>query len=121
MLTSIRRYYSNTFTDRIKQDAMNLFLGMYQPQPIQCITALNEFHLEQKTYRELSTQQDNPKSKLKNEGKYFKSERERCIAYMESTCRLTFLFLLSSFKLVSLPSPRFPSILKHPTKSFSML
>merc|ERR1711865_437124 len=77
VLTSIRRYYSNTFTDRIKQDAMNLFLGMYQPQPIQCITALNEFHLEQKTYRELSTQQDNPKSKLKNEGKYSKANGER--------------------------------------------
>ena len=75
VLTSIRRYYSNTFTDRIKQDAMNLFLGMYQPQPIQCITALNEFHLEQKTYRELSTQQEHPKSKLKNEGKYSKRRR----------------------------------------------
>ena len=27
-------------------------------------------------------------------GKYFKAKRERCIAYMESICRLTFLFLL---------------------------
>ena len=31
LLTSIRRYYSNTFTDRLKQDAMNLFLGYYVP------------------------------------------------------------------------------------------
>ena len=31
LLTSIRRYYSNTFTDRLKQDAMNLFLGYYIP------------------------------------------------------------------------------------------
>ena len=30
-LTSIRRYYSNTFTDRLKQDAMNLFLGNFIP------------------------------------------------------------------------------------------
>ena len=34
-------------------------------------------------------------------GEYFKSERERCIAYMEKHCRLTFLFLLSSFKPVA--------------------
>lgn len=27
LLTSVRRYYSNAFTDRAKQDAMNLFLG----------------------------------------------------------------------------------------------
>jgi hypothetical protein len=31
LLTSIRRYYSNAFTDRLKQDAMNLFLGYYAP------------------------------------------------------------------------------------------
>ena len=30
-LTSIKRYYSNSFTDRVKQDAMNLFLGYFQP------------------------------------------------------------------------------------------
>ena len=30
-LTSVRRYYSNTFTDRMKQDAMNLFLGYFVP------------------------------------------------------------------------------------------
>lgn len=29
---SIRRYYSNTITDGEKQDAMNLFLGHFQPQ-----------------------------------------------------------------------------------------
>ena len=34
------------------------------------------------------------------DGKYL-SERERCIAYMEKHCRLTFLFLLSSFKPVA--------------------
>ena len=32
LLTSIRRYYSNAFTDRLKQDAMNLFLGHYIPK-----------------------------------------------------------------------------------------
>ena len=31
LLTSIKRYYSNAFTDRVKQDAMNLFLGYYIP------------------------------------------------------------------------------------------
>lgn len=31
LLTSIRRYYSNAFTDRLKQDAINIFLGNYAP------------------------------------------------------------------------------------------
>lgn len=31
LLTSIKRYYSNAFTDRVKQDAMNLFLGYFVP------------------------------------------------------------------------------------------
>jgi hypothetical protein len=31
-LKSIRRYYSNTITDGEKQDAMNLFLGHFQPE-----------------------------------------------------------------------------------------
>ncbi|XP_078447268.1 phosphoinositide phosphatase family protein isoform X2 [Wolffia australiana] len=31
-LKSIKRYYSNTYTDGEKQDAMNLFLGYFQPQ-----------------------------------------------------------------------------------------
>lgn len=31
LLTSIKRYYSNAFTDRLKQDAMNLFLGYFIP------------------------------------------------------------------------------------------
>ena len=32
VLTSIRRFYSNTITDAEKQDAMNLFLGNFVPQ-----------------------------------------------------------------------------------------
>jgi hypothetical protein len=31
LLTSIKRYYSNAFTDMVKQDAMNVFLGFYVP------------------------------------------------------------------------------------------
>ncbi|XP_030468029.2 phosphatidylinositol-3-phosphatase SAC1 [Syzygium oleosum] len=31
-LKSIKRYYSNTYTDSEKQDAINLFLGYFQPQ-----------------------------------------------------------------------------------------
>jgi len=31
LLTSIRRYYSNTFTDQLRQAGMNLFLGHYIP------------------------------------------------------------------------------------------
>ena len=31
LLTSIKRYYSNAFTDNLKQDAMNVFLGCYEP------------------------------------------------------------------------------------------
>lgn len=30
-LISIKRYYSNAFTDRAKQDAMNIFLGYFVP------------------------------------------------------------------------------------------
>ena len=32
-LTSLRRYYNNTYTDAEKQDALNLFLGNYIPVP----------------------------------------------------------------------------------------
>ncbi|GBG59739.1 hypothetical protein CBR_g54842 [Chara braunii] len=32
LLKSIRRYYSNTYTDAEKQDAINLFLGHFRPQ-----------------------------------------------------------------------------------------
>ncbi|KAL3684409.1 hypothetical protein R1sor_002431 [Riccia sorocarpa] len=32
LLKSIKRYYSNTYTDGEKQDAINLFLGRFQPQ-----------------------------------------------------------------------------------------
>ena len=32
-MTSIRRFYNNTYNDESKQDAINLFLGNYQPQP----------------------------------------------------------------------------------------
>lgn len=31
LMTSIRRFYSNTYTDAEKQDAMNLFLGNFIP------------------------------------------------------------------------------------------
>jgi Phosphoinositide polyphosphatase (Sac family) len=31
-LTSIKRYYSNTFMDQDRQNAINLFLGIYQPK-----------------------------------------------------------------------------------------
>lgn len=31
LLTSIKRYYSNAFTDRVKQDSINLFLGHFIP------------------------------------------------------------------------------------------
>ena len=31
LLTSIRRYYSNSFTDTAKQDAINIFLGHFVP------------------------------------------------------------------------------------------
>lgn len=32
LLTSIRRYYSNSFTDNFKQDAINIFLGHFVPK-----------------------------------------------------------------------------------------
>lgn len=32
LMTSIRRFYSNAYTDAEKQDAINLFLGNFVPQ-----------------------------------------------------------------------------------------
>lgn len=32
LLRSIRRHYNNSFTDGLKQDSLNLFLGLYEPQ-----------------------------------------------------------------------------------------
>lgn len=34
LLTSIKRYYSNAFTDMVKQDAMNIFLGCFVPNEV---------------------------------------------------------------------------------------
>lgn len=47
LLTSIRRYYSNAFTDRLKQDAMNLFLGYYVPSrhTVPLWELENDYHL----------------------------------------------------------------------------
>ena len=47
LLTSIRRYCSNAFTDRLKQDSMNLFLGHYIPNqhPIPLWEMENDFYL----------------------------------------------------------------------------
>lgn len=33
LLTSVRRFYSNAYADADKQDALNLFLGVFRPQP----------------------------------------------------------------------------------------
>ena len=33
LMTTLRRFYSNTYTDAEKQDAMNLFLGHFIPRP----------------------------------------------------------------------------------------
>ena len=53
LLTSIKRYYSNAFTDRVKQDAINLFLGHFVP--IQSKTSLweleSDYHLHNKNLR----------------------------------------------------------------------
>lgn len=40
ILTSLQRYYSNSFTDSIKQASMNLFLGLWRPK-----THADDFHL----------------------------------------------------------------------------
>jgi len=47
LLTSIRRYYSNAFTDRLKQDAMNIFLGHYIPRrhPVPLWDLENDYYL----------------------------------------------------------------------------
>lgn len=32
MVTAVKRHLANNFTDPLKQNAMNLFLGMFDPQ-----------------------------------------------------------------------------------------
>ena len=49
VITSIRRYYSNSFTDRVKQDAMNLFLGKFQPLSIHQEIEELEFVMKSRT------------------------------------------------------------------------
>ncbi|KAH9137284.1 hypothetical protein LEN26_005804 [Aphanomyces euteiches] len=56
LLTSIRRYYSNAFTDNLKQDAINLFLGNYIPSPttsplwlLESDYYLHNFHVQRGT------------------------------------------------------------------------
>ena len=51
------------------------------------------------------------------DGKYL-SERERCIAYMEKHCRLTFLFLLLLSNLFHCLLSRISSISKTPKQVF---
>ena len=52
-MTSIKRYYSNAFTDNVKQDAMNIFLGYYIPSEFNL--ALwdfdSDYHLHNKALR----------------------------------------------------------------------
>lgn len=47
LLTSIKRYYSNAFTDQLRQAGMNLFLGHYIPmrEPIQLWDMDNDYYL----------------------------------------------------------------------------
>jgi len=42
ILTTVRRYYNNAFTDRFKQDAMNLFLGKWLFIAVSCHDVLLE-------------------------------------------------------------------------------
>ena len=53
LLTSIKRYYSNAFTDTVKQDAMNVFLGCFVPcdsrTPLWDLE--NDYYLHNKSFR----------------------------------------------------------------------
>lgn len=55
MIESIKRYYSNSFTDAEKQDAMNLFLGVYVPRtdhpPLWELTT--DFYLHNNPYNQV--------------------------------------------------------------------
>ena len=53
LLTSIKRYYSNSFTDRVKQDAINLFLGNFVPMNsrVSLWELDSDYHLHNKTLR----------------------------------------------------------------------
>jgi hypothetical protein len=52
-LTSIKRYYSNAFTDNVKQDAMNIFLGYYIPSEFNLALwdFYSDYHLHNKALR----------------------------------------------------------------------
>jgi hypothetical protein len=53
LLTSIKRYYSNAFTDRVKQDAINLFLGHFVPTQsrVSLWELESDYHLHNKQLR----------------------------------------------------------------------
>lgn len=53
LLTSIKRYYSNAFTDNVKQDAMNVFLGCYVPseESVPLWDLESDFNLHNKSLR----------------------------------------------------------------------
>ncbi len=65
VLTSIRRYYSNSFTDRTKQDAMNLFLGMFQPMRIRQELDTLEREMESRTYKDRAEMEAMRREKMK--------------------------------------------------------
>lgn len=63
LLTSIRRYCSNAFTDRLKQDSMNLFLGHYIPSrhPIPLWEMENDYYLHNSHVQSGATSLENSK------------------------------------------------------------
>ena len=76
LLTSIKRYYSNSFTDRVKQDAINLFLGHFIPSQsrVSLWELDSDYHLHNKTLRPPLAYADELLCNLK--GNYFIQERQ---------------------------------------------
>jgi hypothetical protein len=50
MWTTIKRFYSNAFTDFEKQNSINLFLGVFQPslEPVDLWDLETDYHLHMK-------------------------------------------------------------------------
>jgi hypothetical protein len=110
-MKSIRRYYSNTITDGEKQDAMNLFLGHFQPQEGK--PALwdleSDYYLHVGGRGEESVTEDAKKLIKKTSGKALLSSQKswKSKLYAKSPCREDFhrLKLTSFDKLQEISGP----------------
>ncbi|DAZ98090.1 TPA: hypothetical protein N0F65_005252, partial [Lagenidium giganteum] len=81
LLTSIRRYYSNSFTDMAKQDAINIFLGHFVPKEFEppLWELESDYYLHNFEVRDATHGQDLARKEADAHG-------ERLVAVTETAC-----------------------------------